>query len=71
MAAGLAGAGAVGRRGDRAGIVCDLQDSEAVFEQQLLLRYLQYLPAFALGTLAWRLRLGDTLFNYRRPGPGS
>lgn len=51
------------------GIVCDLQDSEAVFEQQLLLRYLQYLPAFALGTLAWRLRLGDTLFNYRKAWP--
>jgi glucan biosynthesis protein C len=48
------------------GIVCDLQDSEAVFEQELLLRYLQYLPAFAIGVLGWRLRLGNSLFNYRK-----
>jgi hypothetical protein len=35
-----------------------------VFEQELLLRYLQYLPAFAIGVLGWRLRLGNSLFAF-------
>lgn len=40
-----------------------LQDNEAVFDQQLLIRYLQYAPAFVLGALAWHWRMGDALFN--------
>lgn len=51
------------------GLWCNLQDNEAVFEQQLLLRYLQYLPAFTLGALAWRLKLGDRLFAFRGTWP--
>lgn len=42
----------------------DLHDNEAWFEEQLLLRTLQYLPAFLLGALAWRLKLGDRLFAF-------
>lgn len=43
--------------------VCGLQDNEIVFEQQLLIRTLQYAPAFVLGALAFDWRLGARLFN--------
>nr|WP_255630804.1 acyltransferase family protein [Novosphingobium sp. FKTRR1] len=41
----------------------ELQDNEAVFDQQLLIRYLQYAPAFGLGALAWHWRMGEHVFN--------
>lgn len=44
--------------------VLGLQDSETVFEQELLLRYLQYLPTFVIGALGWRLKLGNSLFAF-------
>jgi glucan biosynthesis protein C len=52
-----------------AGQVLDLQDSETVFEQELVLRYFQYLPAFAIGALAWRLRLGNAIFAFEGRWP--
>lgn len=48
----------------RIGQALDLHDNEVWFEEQLTLRYWQYLPAFALGALAWRLKLGDRLFAF-------
>lgn len=41
----------------------ELQDNEAVFDQQLLIRYLQYAPAFGLGALVWHWRMGERVFN--------
>jgi glucan biosynthesis protein C len=52
-----------------AGQVLGLQDSETVFEQELVLRYFQYLPAFAIGALAWRLRLGNAIFAFEGRWP--
>ncbi len=49
--------------------VLGLQDNEAVFEQELLLRYGQYLPAFAIGALGWRLKLGNRLFAFEGRWP--
>lgn len=46
-----------------------LQDNEAVIGQELLLRYVQYLPAFVIGALGWRLRLADHLFAFEGRWP--
>ncbi|NKJ43644.1 acyltransferase family protein [Novosphingobium sp. SG720] len=51
------------------GQVLGLQDNEAVIGQELLLRYFQYLPAFVIGALGWRLKLADRLFAFEGRWP--
>ncbi|MFX8457287.1 hypothetical protein ABTL49_19205, partial [Acinetobacter baumannii] len=59
LVAALAGWGAL-LAGTAYGL--ELQDNEAVFDQQLLIRYLQYAPAFGLGALVWHWRMGERVF---------